>query len=41
MQLTDYVNTLGSYLKEKFGESIHKLPLEGGFSCPNRDGRLG
>lgn len=41
MQLTDYVNTFGDYLKERFGQSVHKLSLEGQFTCPNRDGTLG
>lgn len=41
MQLTDYVNTFGDYLKRRFGESVHKLSLSGNFTCPNRDGSLG
>jgi radical SAM protein (TIGR01212 family) len=28
-------------LKERFGEKIYKLALNGGMSCPNRDGTLG
>jgi radical SAM protein (TIGR01212 family) len=28
------------YLK-KFGKKIRKISLDGGFNCPNRDGRLG
>ena len=27
-------------LKEKFGEKIFKVSLDGGFTCPNRDGTL-
>lgn len=27
-----------SVLKERFGKPVLKLPLNGGFSCPNRDG---
>lgn len=30
-----------SYLRRKFGEKIYKLALDGGFTCPNRDGTLG
>ncbi|WP_019616647.1 TIGR01212 family radical SAM protein [Psychromonas ossibalaenae] len=41
MQLTDYVNTLGADLKERYGEKVHKLTLHGDFNCPNRDGTLG
>ena len=41
MQITDFVNTLGSDLKKRYGEKVHKLTLHGDFSCPNRDGTLG
>ncbi len=30
----------GSYLKEIFGCRVHKISLDAGFSCPNRDGTL-
>lgn len=33
--------SLNSYLLETFGEKVYKLALDGGFSCPNRDGTLG
>lgn len=33
--------SLDAYLKQTFGEKIYRLSLDGGFSCPNRDGRLG
>lgn len=29
------------YFKEKFGEKVYKLALDGGMTCPNRDGRCG
>ena len=29
------------YLKEIYGEKVYKLSLDGGFTCPNRDGTLG
>lgn len=32
---------LDTYLKLKFNKKIIKLPLDGGFTCPNRDGTLG
>jgi len=33
--------TLGSYLKEKYGKRLKKICIDGGFSCPNRDGSAG
>lgn len=32
------INTIGRYLKEKFGCKTVKLALNGNFTCPNRDG---
>ncbi|MDD6488882.1 MAG: TIGR01212 family radical SAM protein [Clostridia bacterium] len=32
--------SLDFYLKEKFGEKLYKLSLDGGMTCPNRDGRI-
>ncbi|MBO4390851.1 MAG: TIGR01212 family radical SAM protein [Lachnospiraceae bacterium] len=29
------------YLKEQFGEKVYKLCLNGGMTCPNRDGKIG
>jgi len=29
------------YLKEKFPFKVHKIALHAGFTCPNRDGRVG
>lgn len=34
-------HTLNYELKKKFGEKIYKVSLDGGFTCPNRDGTLG
>ncbi|WP_315523901.1 TIGR01212 family radical SAM protein [Fusobacterium massiliense] len=34
------INTINNYLKNKFGEKIYKISLDGGFTCPNRDGKL-
>ena len=31
---------LNTYLKEKFNEKIYKVSLDGGFTCPNRDGKI-
>ena len=32
---------LNEYYREKFGCKVYKLSLDGGFTCPNRDGTLG
>jgi len=41
MQLDQHVHTFGHYLRQRFGERVHKLSLAGDFTCPNRDGTLG
>ncbi|MBE5964811.1 MAG: TIGR01212 family radical SAM protein [Lachnospira sp.] len=35
-----FYHSLDFYLKERFGRKIYKLSLNGGMSCPNRDGKL-
>lgn len=32
---------LNEYLRERFGGKVYKLSLNGGFTCPNRDGTIG
>ena len=32
--------SLNSYLKERFGCKVYKLAIDGGFTCPNRDGTI-
>ena len=32
---------LSDYYRQKFGCKVYKLSLDGGFTCPNRDGTLG
>ena len=34
-------NKLSEYYKEKFGEKVLKICVDGGFTCPNRDGTCG
>ena len=34
-------HTLNYFYKKKFGTKVFKLSLNGGFSCPNLDGKLG
>ena len=33
--------SLDYMLRERFGEKVYKVTLNGGMSCPNRDGKLG
>ena len=37
----DRYYSLNKYLREQFGEKVYKLALDGGMTCPNRDGKLG
>jgi hypothetical protein len=41
MALSDYVNTFGQHLLKQYGERVHKLSINAGFTCPNRDGSKG
>lgn len=34
-------NNLSSYLKSKYGKRLSKICIDGGFGCPNRDGKCG
>ena len=36
-----YYLSLSEYLKSRFGCKVYKLALEGGMTCPNRDGTCG
>lgn len=35
-----HYTTLNQYLKQRFGCKVYKLAIDGGFTCPNRDGTL-
>lgn len=37
---TVYIRSLNAALRERFGEKTYKLALDGGFTCPTRDGTL-
>lgn len=41
MALSDVVHTFGQWLLAKHGERVHKIALDAGFTCPNRDGSKG
>lgn len=32
--------SFNKYLKYKFGQKVYKISLDGGFTCPNRDGKI-
>jgi radical SAM protein (TIGR01212 family) len=34
-------NAYANYFRKEFGERVQKLSLDAGFTCPNRDGKLG
>ncbi len=34
-------NSYGRFLREKFGSRVYKVSVDGGFTCPNRDGTVG
>ena len=36
-----YYYSLNEYIKDTFGEKAYKLSIDGGMTCPNRDGTLG
>ncbi len=39
--LSARVNTLGQDLLRRYGQRVHKLAVNAGFTCPNRDGSKG
>ena len=36
-----HYNSLNEYLKIKYGKKVYKLSINGGMTCPNRDGKIG
>lgn len=40
MENLNRYNKLNEYLKKKFGEKTLKICIDGGFTCPNRDGKI-
>ena len=38
--MTKICNSVTDWTKTHFGERVQKVPVDGGFSCPNRDGKL-
>jgi hypothetical protein len=41
MNLASYVNTFGQSMLQRYGERVHKISIDAGFTCPNRDGSIG
>ncbi len=41
MNLSNYVNTFGQDTLRRYGERVHKIAIDAGFTCPNRDGSIG
>lgn len=41
MTLSAYVNTFGQGMRARHGERVHKVAVDAGFTCPNRDGAKG
>ena len=41
MALSDYIHTFGQYMLRRHGQRVHKIALDAGFTCPNRDGSKG
>jgi radical SAM protein (TIGR01212 family) len=41
MILSNRVNTYGQNLLKRYGKRVHKIALDAGFTCPNRDGTKG
>lgn len=41
MTLADRVNTFGQAMLRQYGERVHKIALDAGLTCPNRDGSKG
>ena len=40
MENIERYNRLDTYLKNKFGEKVLKICIDGNFTCPNRDGHI-
>jgi len=34
-------NSYAEYIKKRFGERVQKVSVDAGFTCPNRDGKIG
>lgn len=41
MALSDYILTFGQHMLQQHGERVHKIAIDAGLTCPNRDGAKG
>jgi uncharacterized protein len=41
LNLSNYVTTFGQAMLARYGERVHKVAIDAGFTCPNRDGSIG
>jgi len=41
LALADVINTFGQDMLRRYGQRVHKLAINAGFTCPNRDGSKG
>lgn len=41
MVLSNYILTFGQHMLQQHGARVHKIALDAGFTCPNRDGEKG
>lgn len=39
--MKEHFNSYSQYIKQTFGERVQKISVDGGFTCPNRDGTKG
>ena len=35
------LNLYSAHIKQKYGQRVQKIPVDAGFTCPNRDGSKG
>lgn len=41
LYMGDHFYSANKYMRERFGSKVYRLSLDGGMTCPNRDGTLG
>jgi len=41
VNLSEHILTFGQLMQQRYGEHVHKVAIDAGFTCPNRDGSIG
>ncbi len=41
MEDRSFYRSFSSYLRDRYGERVYRISLDAGFTCPNRDGKIG